>query len=63
MACGVDSRVRGNDCTWERLCLANDTSTPGRRWLQIRQHRTKLAPVETEADSLREVCAGLVRYS
>ena len=27
MACGVDSRFRGNDCTWERPCLANDTST------------------------------------
>ena len=26
-ACGVDSRFRGNDCTWERPCLANDTST------------------------------------
>ena len=27
MAGGVDSRFRGNDCTWERPCLANDTST------------------------------------
>ena len=27
MACGVDSRFRGNDCTWERPYLANDTST------------------------------------
>src|ERR1039458_6114900 len=24
----VDSRFRGNDCTWERPCLANDTTTP-----------------------------------
>jgi hypothetical protein len=28
MACGVDSRFRGNDCTWERLCLANHIFTP-----------------------------------
>jgi hypothetical protein len=27
MACGVDSRFRGNDCTWERPFRANDTST------------------------------------
>jgi hypothetical protein len=27
MACGVDSRFRGNDCTWERPCLANDNRT------------------------------------
>jgi hypothetical protein len=26
MACGVDSPFRGNDCTWERPRLANDTS-------------------------------------
>ena len=25
---GVDSRFRGNDCTWEHPYLANDTSTP-----------------------------------
>jgi hypothetical protein len=25
MACEVDSRFRGNDCTWECPCLANDT--------------------------------------
>jgi len=30
MACGVDSRFRGNDCTSERPCLANDTSTRSR---------------------------------
>ena len=24
---GLDSRFRGNDCTWERHCLANDTTT------------------------------------
>ena len=29
MACGVDSRLRGNDRTWERPCLANYTSTLG----------------------------------
>jgi len=29
MACGVDSRFRGNDRTWKRPCLANDTTTPG----------------------------------
>jgi hypothetical protein len=29
MACGVDSRFRGNDCTWEHLCLVNDTTTLG----------------------------------
>jgi hypothetical protein len=28
MAWGVDSRFRGNDCTWEPPCLANDTTTP-----------------------------------
>jgi hypothetical protein len=27
MACRVDSRLRGNDRTWERPCLANDTTT------------------------------------
>ena len=27
MAGGVDSRFRGNDCTGERPCLANDTTT------------------------------------
>jgi hypothetical protein len=27
MACGVDSRLRGNDGTWDRLCLVNETST------------------------------------
>ena len=27
MACGVDSRFRGNDCTWECPRLANDTSS------------------------------------
>ena len=26
MACGLDSRLRGNDCTCERSYLANDTS-------------------------------------
>ena len=26
MACGVDSRLRGNDCTHESVCLANDTT-------------------------------------
>jgi hypothetical protein len=25
--CRVDSRFRGNDCGFERPCLANDTST------------------------------------
>jgi hypothetical protein len=25
--CEVDSRFRGNDCGFERPCLANDTST------------------------------------
>ena len=25
--CGVDSRFRGNDCDFERPCLANDTGT------------------------------------
>ena len=27
MAGGVDSRLRGNDCTWERPCLENDNTT------------------------------------
>ena len=27
MACGVDSPFRGNDCTWDRPCLANDSGT------------------------------------
>jgi hypothetical protein len=27
MACGVDSRLRGNDGTWEHPYLANDTTT------------------------------------
>ena len=27
MACGVDSRFRGNDCPWGRAFLANDTTT------------------------------------
>ena len=26
MACGVDSRFRGNDCAWEHPCRANDTT-------------------------------------
>jgi len=29
VACGIDSRFRGNDCSWERPCLANDTGTVG----------------------------------
>ena len=29
MACGVDFRFRGNDCTRERPCLANDISNCG----------------------------------
>jgi len=27
ITCGVDSRLRGNDGTWERPILANDTTT------------------------------------
>jgi hypothetical protein len=27
MAGGVDSRWRGNDCTWERPCLETDNTT------------------------------------
>ena len=27
MGCRVDSRLRGNDCTWDRPFLANDTRT------------------------------------
>jgi len=30
LACGVDSRFRGNDFTGVRHCFANDTSTPER---------------------------------
>jgi hypothetical protein len=29
MACGVNSRFCGNDCTWEHPCRANDTTTRG----------------------------------
>ena len=28
VACAVDCRFRGNACTWERPCLANDTTVP-----------------------------------
>ena len=34
MACGVDSRFRGNDGAWERQCLANDTITCRARTLR-----------------------------
>ena len=37
-ACGVDSRLRGNDDSVERRCLANDATTPALHswmsWLQ-----------------------------
>ena len=33
MACGVDSRLRGNDRTWERPCLAKDITTLRHAWL------------------------------
>src|SRR5436305_10470964 len=33
MACGRDSRFRGNDFAWERPLLANDTTTKARKRL------------------------------
>src|ERR1035441_1058701 len=36
--CGVDSRFRGNDCTWERPCLANETTTPALDSLDTQRH-------------------------
>ena len=33
--CEVDSRFRGNDCGFERPCLANDTSTESRFSLRL----------------------------
>jgi hypothetical protein len=37
MACGVDSRFRANDCTWERACLAIDNSTEFFRLLNLKE--------------------------
>jgi len=34
----VDSRFRGNDCGFERPCLANDTSTPALRMVTYSLH-------------------------
>jgi len=45
MACAVDSRLRGNDGTAERLCLANDTTTPKRHCL-----KSSLAPSIIQLD-------------
>jgi hypothetical protein len=37
MTCGVDSRFRGNDCTWERPCLENDNSTEFLNLLNLKE--------------------------
>ena len=37
-ACGVDSRFRGNDCDFDRPCLANDTTTLGLYARPLRHH-------------------------
>jgi hypothetical protein len=41
--CQVDSRFRGNDCGFERPCLANNTSTRTHADLRIRVEQVRLA--------------------
>jgi hypothetical protein len=61
MICGVDSRFRGNDCAWERPCIANDFTT--RETLQSAAFKSPDDSIAQWSNSLkRTLCRSLGRH-